>query len=208
QGGTKLGKIEILGKGTTSIVLMGVRAGSPVAVKVLRTDSGRGSVLHEAEMLSQANQVGVGAKLLGMTGDILALELVEGRPMHQRLGVMAQSGESAQAVWLLSRTVLDQCAALDRIGLDHGQLSRPHKHVYVGEDHAIKIIDFESASTQRIPSNLTSMIQYFIFTSPSRALFRGVLLRTSIEELFGSLRAYKRNPRIGSYREVLSLFGP
>lgn len=203
-----MGKFEILGKGTTSLVLMGVKAGSAVAVKILRTDSGRASVQHEAEMLGHANSVGVGPTLLGSGEDILILELVEGRSMHQHLEAMAQSEESPKAVWRLSRAVLDQCAALDKIGLDHGQLSRPHKHVYVDEDDATKIIDFESASTRRVPSNLTSMIQYFIFTSPSKALFQEALLRTSFEELFGFLRAYKRNPCTGNYREVLSLFEP
>jgi len=58
---------------------------------------------------------------------------------------------------LLYKKILEDCYSLDRIGLDHGELSNLSKHVIVGRK--ITVIDFESSSTDRKVSNVTSATQ-------------------------------------------------
>jgi putative serine/threonine protein kinase len=49
---------------------------------------------------------------------------------------------------------------MDAYGLDHGELSRAHKNVIVSNTDGATILDFESASLVRRPSNFTSLTQY------------------------------------------------
>ena len=59
---------------------------------------------------------------------------------------------------------MEDCYRLDQIGFDHGELSNISKHVIVGKTKA-SIIDFESSSTKRRPSNVTSITQAFFIGS-------------------------------------------
>ena len=64
----------------------------------------------------------------------------------------------SQEIRLVLNNVLRQCYFLDSIGLDHGELSTIDKHVMVGKNKNT-IIDFESSSTNRKPSNVTGATQ-------------------------------------------------
>ena len=55
------------------------------------------------------------------------------------------------------KKVLEDCYRLDQLGLDHGELSNISKHVIVGKKTTL--IDFESSSTNRRVSNVTSACQ-------------------------------------------------
>lgn len=174
EGETLLGGFRVLGKGTRGVVVAGLYRGMRVAVKIRRCDSPRESLKHEAEMLSLANGVGVGPKLLAATANVLVMELVEGTPLkhHEKIGDLQ-----------LARCVVDaleQARRLDEIGLDHGELSRAHSHVYAVEGGA-KIIDFDSASTKRRPHNYSSLYSYFFVKSgPLQQRIRALLRPESL----------------------------
>jgi len=154
QGDTVLNGVRVLGKGTRGIVVCGVHRGLPVAVKIRRCDSPRASMLHEAQMLRLANTVGVGTRLICASENIIVMERVVGVPLkrHTKLS----DNQLASCI----EDSLQQAARLDRIGLDHGELSRAHSHVY-HTDSGAKIIDFDSASTSRKPHNYNSLFAYY-----------------------------------------------
>jgi len=80
---------------------------------------------------------------------------------------------------------------MDAYGLDHGELSRAHKNVIISKDDIPKILDFESASLMRRPSNFTSLAQYlFIGGSIAKKMVR-VLGPVDKAELLKCLRDYK-----------------
>jgi putative serine/threonine protein kinase len=153
-GDTVIHGFRVLGKGTRGIVVAGLHSGRIVAVKFRRCDSPRPSLTREAEMLSLANTVGVGPKLLYASHTILVMEYVDGVPLRKH--------------WLIDDARLAACVAdslaqarkLDTLGLDHGELSRAHAHVY-STPRGATIIDFDSASTGRKAHNYNSLYSYY-----------------------------------------------
>ena len=64
----------------------------------------------------------------------------------------------SQEVRSVLNNVLRECYLLDDAGLDHGELSTIDKHVIVSKNRNT-IIDFESSSLDRKPSNVTGATQ-------------------------------------------------
>ncbi|NHV45351.1 MAG: hypothetical protein HA493_01760, partial [Candidatus Verstraetearchaeota archaeon] len=60
RGRVNIGKINVIGKGCTSIVVQGLRNNNIIALKILRVDSNRESVLREGRILSIVNREGIG----------------------------------------------------------------------------------------------------------------------------------------------------
>lgn len=89
------------------------------------------------------------------------------------------------------REVLEQCRTLDESGLDHGELSRAPKHVIVGAEDKVHIVDFETASVMRRTSNVTSICQYLFLGSQLAKTLRKKLGEIDNEALIASLRDYK-----------------
>ena len=78
--------------------------------------------------------------------------------MRKLLIGQKKPGTKSEEIRLVLNNVLRECYLLDSIGLDHGELSTIDKHVIVGKNKNT-IIDFESSSTNRKPSNVTGATQ-------------------------------------------------
>ncbi|RLG58468.1 hypothetical protein DRN86_05570 [Candidatus Geothermarchaeota archaeon] len=193
EGEKKIDNLRILGKGTTSIVLKAIKDdGTVVAVKILRSDANRVSLMEEAKMLKMANDVGVGPKLIGITKRVLVMEYVIGKPILEVLKEIFMRRDTNKLLELIKDLLL-QAFKLDRIGLDHGELSHADKHIYFSEkDGKAIIIDFESASSKRRPSNLTSLFQYLVIRNPYSGHVREVLGLKDLSYIFKLLRRYKK----------------
>lgn len=205
QGKTLIGSLPILGKGCVSIAIKAETRKGVEVLKIRRTDADRPSMQHEAEMLTLANSVGVGPKLSSYTNNFMLMDLAEGDPITSWVKKIKGKGTTARLRRVI-RSILDQCFRLDQLGLDHGELSNPSKHIFVDEAK-VTIIDFETASTSRRTSNLTAVVQYvFIGGSISRKVKR--ILRTpSQEALVPMLRAYKEKCSELSYDKILEALG-
>lgn len=157
------GKIEIkgfkiLGKGTNSIVVKAIYKDKEAAVKIIRTDATRKTLLHEANILKKVNVHGIGPKLYYYSKYFLILEYIEGLGINDF--IEAKNKEDLKKVII---DLLNQCRILDKINVDHGELSRPNRHVLITRDLKVKIIDFESASMKRNTKNVTSILSYLFF---------------------------------------------
>ncbi len=203
RGEQRIGVVPVLGKGRVGVVFAALFMGCVVAVKARRTDSDRGSMEGEAVILKMANRVGVGPGVLASSDDFIVMELVEGEYLPDWLEGLGPGDGSLLRVVLGGR--LGKARRLDSIGLDHGELVRPRRHVIVSGDEP-RIIDFESASTARRPSNVTSL-SHFLFLGGGAAGIVGGFLGFGRGELVEALRAYKREPSDGSYIEVLRVVG-
>jgi putative serine/threonine protein kinase len=105
------------------------------------------------------------------------------------------------------REILEQCWSLDRIGLDHGELSHAPKHVIVSKEDKPVIVDFESASLNRRPSNVTSICQFlFLGDEPAKILAKK-LGTVDRETVFEALRRYKNDRTFENFETVLTAFG-
>ncbi len=196
------GKIKVLGKGYASIVVKAVDLeDNVVALKIRRVDSRRSSLIHEAENLALANTVNVGPRLLGFTENIIMYEYVNGIKLKEFIESMSEN----HIVKMIS-DLFKQCFRLDMIGLDHGELSRPYSHILVRKPYKPYIIDFESSSVLRKPSNLTSIISSLIIREgPLQQKLRVILGVSNKQSLIEALREYKRNISPRTFLKILKL---
>lgn len=201
SGSTMLGNLAVLGKGYAGVVVLARRDGVQVALKIRRMDSQRSSMKEEAALLELANSVGVGPKMLDASRNFLIMEFVEG----VRIGSWMSSLKGAGSVGILKgviRKVLEECYRLDKIGFDHGELSNITKHVIVSEAGPV-LIDFESSSTGRRASNVTSMTQAIYIGSGIARRVQRIYRNPSKEDIIVALRRYKFEVTQESFGELL-----
>jgi putative serine/threonine protein kinase len=182
--------LPVLGKGFVGVVVVAHQNSNRLALKIRRTDADRVDLFHEAKMLSKANGAKVGPKLVGISKNFLLMELIEGELLPNWLNIERQQKEVKDILG----QILKQCFQLDRIGLDHGELSKAPKHVIVDHQGKPWIVDFETASDSRKPANV-SAICHFLFNSPGEvaqkvAAFTG---QKNTESIIVALRDYKKS---------------
>jgi len=194
--------VRVLGKGCVGIVLLARADGKKVALKVRRLDADRQMMRHEAEMLEKANSVQVGPELLAYTRNMILMQFVDGflfpQWLRKRVGKVR--------VKKVLRGVLEQCWLLDSIGLDHGELSHAPKHIIVDRTGRPVIVDFETASVNRRPSNVTSICQ-FLFISDIAEEVAGKIGKRDKKTMIEALRSYKNFSDRESFERVLKACG-
>lgn len=187
EGRSALNGVKVLGKGCVSVVVVAFRGLEKCALKVRRVDADRSSMGREARFLSYANKLGVGPRLIAYSRNFLVMEYVEGLLIDEWA-----SRANPEELKNLLLNLLSQCYKMDEAGLDHGELSNAKKHVVVDLTGKPRILDFESSSLTRKPSNVTSICQYLLLRGPSARRFTEAL-GLGREELVEVLRAYKRS---------------
>jgi putative serine/threonine protein kinase len=194
--------LPVLGKGFVGIVIIAHSAREKVALKIRRVDADRAGLQHEAQMLSKANSVQVGPKLIGVSTNFLLMQLVEGCLLPAWLDAHKKK---EQVRGVLSE-VLEQCWRLDSIRLDHGELSKAPKHIIIGKKHKPFLVDFETASVNRKPANMTSACQFF-FTSRGAVAkaVAEILGEINREEAINALRLYKNERTRKNFNRVLQV---
>lgn len=205
EGHTKIGRLGLVGIGTVSVVVGGVVGGRIHALKIRRTDANRESMLEEYRLTQLANRIGVGAYSSAVTNDFMLMQLVEGEDLEQHLrsiGGVGTRGRAREIVHLL----LNQCRKLDLIGLDHGQLSDLRKHVIMAGDTPY-IIDFESASQDRSPKNVTAAAQYLLIGGRCAPFVRRLLGIKSQTQVLEALKSYKKDRSDENYVMLLKTLG-
>ena len=192
--------VPVLGKGFVGIVVIAHLGGERAALKIRRVDADRVGLEHEAEMLAKANGVEVGPRLIGVSRNFLLMQLVDGCLLPRWL----DAHKDTEQVHGVLGEVLDQCWRLDSIGLDHGELSKAPKHIIIDKQHKPFLVDFETASVDRKPANVTSACQ-FLFTSYGAVAksVAEVLGEVNRVEVIDALRRYKNERKRENFDVVL-----
>ena len=201
-GETSAFNVPVLGRGFVGIVVIAHLNGQRVALKIRRIDADRLGLQHEAQMLAKANLVQVGPKLMGVSKNFLLMQLIDGNLLPDWL----EKHKEKDHVRNVLNDILEQCWRLDNAGLDHGELSKAPKHLIVDRRQKPWIVDFETASIERKPANVTSVCQ-FLFTS-------GGAVATAVAEMLGernreeivyALRLYKKDRTRENFDRVLKV---
>ena len=190
-GGKEALGVRVLGKGCVGIVTVAYREGEKAALKIRRVDADRASMQTEAGRLRRANLSHVGPELLSVSRNFLLMQFIEGDLLLAWLE--KESGRAS--IKIVLRDVLEQCWRLDRAGLDHGELSHAPKHVIVDRKNVPFIVDFESASLNRRPCNVTSICQFLFFSGLTAEKVAEQLGKKDKNLIISALRDYK-NDRI------------
>ena len=202
QGELQIGTISILGKGYVGIVVLGKIGRKKVAVKIRRNDSPRKNLKKEAELLKITNRSNVGPKLVGFSKNFLVMEYLDGKKIGGWVASLKKKG-SSQQLKIVIKKILEDCYSLDRIGLDHGELSNISKHVIVGKKTTI--IDFESSSTDRKVSNVTSATQALCIGSGISKIIGRIYKIPKKEKMISVLREYKQKQTRDSFEKLLDV---
>lgn len=200
--GKKLFDVSVLGKGYVGIVIVAYKNQEKLALKIRRVDADRSEMTREAKLLQIANSVDVGPKLIGQTKDFLLMQFIDGKLLPEWL----ESKASSQRIGRLLRQTLEQCWRLDMAGLDHGELSYAPKHIIVDAKDRVFIVDFETASIARTPSNVTSMCQ-FLFISGLGGKVAEKLGKRDFTDIIQALRLYKKVKTRENFQRVLEVCG-
>ena len=174
-GERKLQLVEKLGKGRSSqIFLVKDGKGKKLVIKMERPDSTRFRMAErESENLGKANKLGIGPKLIASDNErrIILMEFIQGKTFSEWLF----SNPKKTTLKLFVQDLLLQAKALDKIGLDHGQLAGKGANILVrtGKKPKPVIIDFEKASSQRKCHNLR-VLEAFLFKNPHGAIAKRV----------------------------------
>jgi len=202
QGELQMGTINILGKGYVGIVVLGKIGRKKVAVKIRRSDSPRKNLKKEAELLKITNRSNVGPKIVGFSKNFHVMEYLDSKKIGDWIASLKKKGSSSQLKTVIKK-VLEDCYSLDRIGLDHGELSNITKHVIIGNKSTI--IDFESSSTDRKVSNVTSATQALCIGSRISKMVGGMYKIPKKQKMISVLRKYKREQTRDDFEKLLDV---
>ena len=202
-GPTTIGNLKILGKGYVGVVVLVKRGNKEVALKIRRTDSQRENMKNESVLLKLVNSVSVGPKMIDVSKNFLVMEYIEGEKFSDWIGMLKGSGSTKQLKSTI-RNVLEDCYRLDQIEFDHGELSNISKHVIVGKNK-VALIDFESSSTRRRPSNVTSITQAFFIGSGIAKQAQRIYKNSSKEKIIDALKSYKQKKTRENFEKLLKI---
>lgn len=203
QGQSKIGSLNILGKGYVGVVVLARIKNKLAAVKIRRTDASRTNMTKEAKFLKIANKAGVGPLLIAKSRNFIIMEYLDGK----KIGEWVNELKSSRDIKLLKsifQKILEDCYSLDVIGLDHGELSTISKHVVIDKSKTT-IIDFESASTQRRVSNVTSATQAICIGSGISKTVRKIYRLPSKNKIIKVLRSYKQEQNRQNFEKILDV---
>ncbi len=192
--------VPVLGKGLVGIVVAAHFRRERLALKIRRVDADRTGMGHEAQMLAKANSVQVGPRMIGVSRNFLLMQLVDGCLLPSWL----DTHKDKTQVHSVLGEVLEQCWRLDSIGLDHGELSKAPKHIIIDEQHKPFLVDFETASVDRKPANVTSTCHFFFTSHGSVAKsIADVLGEVNRAEVIDALKRYKNERKRENFDDVL-----
>lgn len=193
--------IFVFGKGCVGIVVIAYVNGEKAALKIRRVDADRSKMWNEAQMLRKANSVHVGPRALSVSENFLLMQFIDGDLLPKWL----EKRKEKVSIRNVLHEVLEQCWRLDEIGLDHGELSHAPKHIIIDSEDKPFIVDFETASVNRKPSNVTSICQF---------LFIGGIVAKKLAEKFGEndeetiisvLKCYKKSRSRENFEKILEI---
>ena len=202
QGKLEICTICILGKGYVGIVVLGKIGRKKVAVKIRRNDSPRKNLKKEAQLLKIINGHKIGPKLIAFSKNFLVMEYLDGEKIADWVCGLKKKGSSSQ-LKIIIKKILEDCYSLDRIGLDHGELSNLTKHVIIGKKTTI--IDFESSSVDRKVSNVTSATQALCIGSGISKIIGCVYKIPKKQKMITVLRRYKQEKTRESFERLLDV---
>jgi putative serine/threonine protein kinase len=129
------------------------------------------------------------------------MEYLNGKKIGEWINELKGKDSTAKLKSVIRKT-LEDCYNLDEVGLDHGELSNISKHVIISKSKST-IIDFESSSTNRKVSNVTSATQGIFIGSGISKSIKKIYRIPPKEKMVEVLREYKHNPTRQNFDEIL-----
>lgn len=187
------GRLSYLGKGTNFVTLLLEKNGSKMVVKIEKDDPcAKNAARKEAYFLSYLNRYELGPKLIFYDEQkrFLIEEFLEGEFIIEYL---LKEKDSRKVMDVVLRSLF-RAYKMDEIGVAHGQLHLPKRHIIV-TNNGPRFLDLDKGIFSRKGKNLTQLVQ-FLFLNPKSVVRRKVLETFNLSEydltmLFNLLKEYK-----------------
>ena len=128
-----------------------------IALKVHRLNS-KNTIINEGNILLQTNKFSVGPKLYKYSENYLIMDYLEGINLKDYL--YKSKNINKKNLQNIVHNTLKQCLKLDLHNIDHTEI-QGGKHIIVGENGAIKLLDFDKSKITSKPHNFTSAVSLF-----------------------------------------------
>ena len=196
-GTTSSGKYRVLGRGWSSNVFLARWGQRLVAVKLLRPDSRRKSMLWEGIVWSIASLYSIAPRLHTLDRYFLVVDWIQGPRLENYT-----PKTRLEAIFVVRRLLL-KAYLLDKLKIRHGELARPGGQVLIDTSvHPPEpyIIDYDSATINKRPGNFTQLFGGLLTISSISTILR---LREKLYRLRGILKDYKHKQAISVVEEVI-----
>lgn len=205
EGPKKIDGHQVIGKGCVSIAVLADTASRLAILKIRRRDADRSDMFHEVQMLKFANTSSLGPRLFHYSKNFIIMEYIAGSLIGEWLNNVRSF--RLMRVKAVIKDILTQCYKMDIIHLDHGELSNASKHVIIrNSDWKSIIIDFESASRNRRPNNLTSIFQFIFKNKELLDMMQISAKLITSNDSNKILKNYKNNPSKRTLNQILQTY--
>jgi len=182
--------LSVVGKGHAAVVVLALRGGIVVALKVRRMDSKRDSLEGECRLLEMASRLGVAPRPYACTRNFILREFVDGPTLRRFMKTCLQSGDRDSLRRVFAK-MLRAARLLDEAGIELDEITNPLDQVVVEcwDPERPRFIDFESGKLSKRPTNFCKLLGFVVGKS-----FEGVRVAEllGIEECVNDLRALAR----------------
>ena len=198
-GKVQLHDIFILGKGSVGLVTLVKNRRKFFVLKIRRTDANRINMYDEVVYQSLANSIGIGPFLINYSENFILMEFVKG------LNILDWYGrKNTDRFVKCTISILEQSFMLDCLRLDHGQLNRVDRHIIISKEGNPTILDFETSSTRRRTSNVTSISQGIFLQGPIFTRLKG-MINNDRSHSIKCIKDYKIDMSREKFEKILSL---
>ena len=205
DGPMKMGKISFLGKGTNSLVIKAILKRHIVAIKILRLDASRNNLLNEVKLLLRLKNTRIVPRIVVFSDWFIIEEFIKGVLIGDFLQKDIYSYDKRMCDQLVA-DILFKSYTLDKLNIDHGELSRADRHIIITDSLKSIIIDFESASESRKPRNITAICHYLFIKSQASEYLR-LLYNINLDDLNTILKKYKKSITPENFRLLMQYLG-
>ncbi len=198
------GSFRVVGAGFTGVSLLALFNNKVSIVKILRKDSRRTDMLHECKILELSSRLGVSPHVYSCSKNYIVMEFVDGPTLAEYLKEY-QALERLYDLRLVLRSIIYKAYLLDAHHIDHGELSRPYKHVILSP-RGVYFVDFDSASLLRKPRNLTSILGgiFFRYNEFSRTITSSLGINVSdLEQVRSLVKDYKKHMEFNIVEKIM-----
>ncbi len=108
----------------------------------------------EAEMLKKVNTYGIGPRFISFHDGELMMEFIDGELFEEYIAHASKKQREK-----VIREIENQLEALDRLGINKAEMTRPRKHIIIRQGKPV-LIDFERAKYSHRPQNMAQFREY------------------------------------------------
>ncbi|MDP7610234.1 MAG: methyltransferase, partial [Candidatus Woesearchaeota archaeon] len=179
-------KIKFLERGHRGMLFTGKFDGKKVAIKVKNPESEAiERIGNERNWLERLNNRGIGPKLLVKEKEYFAYRFVEGEFILDFLGRACK-----RDIVKVITAVFEQLFVLDKLGVNKEEMHHPVKHVIVGKNLKVTLLDFERCHRSLKPKNVTQFCQFVCLKKVSE-LLKKKKIKISMKKMIKSAKMYK-----------------